>query len=134
MISSLWGESLTQQTIFRFISIPNFSSIIVTHHPPSAEHSTFCYHILYLLVIPTSPIRIPYIISIIVTSHNHLTTPPSADPIPVHQQTPFHTLLKFTSRQPRQQVPSVSFTRASISSPDPISQFQQSIFWVKGGI
>ena len=103
------------QTILQFISRPKFSSIIVPHHSQSAEQSTFFYQILYLLIIPPPPIRIPYIISIIFTPHHHLTSTPTSDTIPVHQQTPFHTLSNFTSRHPHQQVPSVIFTRASIN-------------------
>ena len=73
-----------QHTLFQFINRPKFSSIIVTHNPPSEEKSIFCHHNLYPLIIPSPPIRIPYIRSIIVTPHHqclfffiHLTLPHS---------------------------------------------------------
>ena len=61
-----------QHTLFQFIRRPNFSSIIGIHHPPSAEQNKFCYLNLYLLIIPTPPTRILYIISIIVTPPSSL--------------------------------------------------------------
>ena len=63
----------THQTLLQFIIRPKFTSIIVTNNPPSAEQIIFCYQILYILNIMPSPMRIPYIRSIIVTPHNHLT-------------------------------------------------------------
>ena len=60
----------TQQTIFQFIRKPQFISIIVTHHPPSADENTIYFHILYVLNISAYPIRRPYIRSIIVTPHH----------------------------------------------------------------
>ena len=59
-----------QQTLFHLILRPNFSSIIIIRHPPSAHQITFCHQTLYLLIIPSPPIRIPYIRSIIVTPKN----------------------------------------------------------------
>ena len=102
-------------TLLQFISRPNFSQIIVTHDPPSAEQSSFCYQILYVLNILPSTIRIPYIRSIFVTPHNHLMSPPSEEHITVNKHTPFKNLLNFTSHHPHHQVPSVSFARASIN-------------------
>ena len=57
-------------TLFQLISRPNLSSIIVTHHPPSEEQNTFFHQTLYILIIPSPPIRISYIRSIIVTPHH----------------------------------------------------------------
>ena len=90
---------------FQFIRRPKFNSILVTHNPPSAEQSKFCYQTLCLLVITPPPIRIPCIRSIIVVSHHHFTSPPSEDPIPIHPHAPSRTLLNLTSRHPHQHVP-----------------------------
>ena len=59
-----------QQTLLKFISRPKSASIIVIHHLPSADQSKFCHQTLYLLIILSPPIRIPYIRSIIVTPHH----------------------------------------------------------------
>ena len=81
------------KNLFQFISRPKFSSIIVTHHPPSEYQSLFFHQTLYLLIILSPPIRIPYIRSIIVTPHHQCllfsfaSRYPTADHIPVHQQT-----------------------------------------------
>ena len=42
-------------TVKQFISRHNLSSIIDTDNPTSVDQSTFCYHILYLLIILTTP-------------------------------------------------------------------------------
>ena len=107
-----------QQTIFQFISRHKFSSIIVTHHLPWEDQNKFCYQNLCLLIIPSLPIRIAYIILIIVTSHVqclffHLPLPPThirrpyysssedlssiqlLSPIIPHQQSRVHFFIRF---------------------------------------
>ena len=83
----------TQQTLFKFISRPKISSIIVTHYFPSVQHSTFCYQLLYLLIITPYIIRIPYIISIIVIPHHWCLFFSFIYPHTTHQ-----TLFQFISR------------------------------------
>ena len=89
----LCPSSPSHHTIFQFISRPKFSSNIFTHHTPSVEQMIYCYQTLYLLIIPSPPIRIPYIRSIIVTPHQqclfffiHIPSPPQ------------HTLFRFLRR------------------------------------
>ena len=78
-------------TVKQFTIRPKFSSIIVAHHPPSAEQSKFFYQILYLLFI-TSP---PHQYTLYHINYCHL---PSSLPISVHLPSPpppLYTLKQF---------------------------------------
>ena len=115
------------QTIFQFIIRPKFSSIIVTHHPPSEEQSTFCYLILYLLVIPSPPSGYPILYQ--------LSSPPIIISRHPHHQTLFQFISRphFRSYLSSPYVTPISRFHQSVSlehqsiSPDPIIQFHHSI-------